>query len=222
MHVKVKSLLGITAGVALGVAGCLQPPGDPLSDRNKDGIYDSVSGVREVDEVIEVAPSSPTFVVTGRLTNGYTNEPVANTVFRITTAKGVQFSESTDDNGDFQVNGVAPGSFVLEATAEGFAPVRAVIGLGAANGNTSNFNRYLGNVRLFPTDGTWSFTAMTSDGRPVANAVVYIDVPSALIDMRTAALSRLCPTICTRSSASNRASRDTVRRFGYPLGINCS
>ena len=54
----------------------------------------------------------------------------------------------------------------------------------------------------------------TSCALPTSWADIASSSPSAFIESRTAALSRFCPTICTRSSASTRSSRATVRRFG--------
>ena len=170
----------------VGLAACLPSAGDPSIDRNKDGIQDNVAGVRGVDEVLQFAPTSPSITVYGALHDAYTGEPIANQQITILTSRGVQLTGATNDTGGFQISAVSPGSFVFNATAEGHMPHRAVLAAAApVGGNTDNTNQYIGKIYLFPVDSTWSFSAYTEDGRPVANAPIYVDVPTSLVDSRT-------------------------------------
>ena len=60
----------------------------------------------------------------------------------------------------------------------------------------------------------WQFACREEHIPHVGSYIVYDIANLSFIVMRTAALSRFWPTICTRSNASIKAVRATVNRFG--------
>jgi len=173
------------AGAFMAFGACLPNSGDPLVDKNKDGIADSdQGGVRAPDTILLNAPSSPVGSVYGSLQNGYTGEIVANQKIQIITAKHQVLETTTDENGGFMFDYVAPGSYRLGATVDGFVPFR-YNGTLSVGGNFDNSVDYLGRVNLLPSDGTTTVTFLANGG-PVPSASVIVNVTSGFIDRRTA------------------------------------
>src|SRR5690606_38808314 len=132
-------------------------------------------------------PSSPVVTIFGAFHDAYTGQPLADLVFTVATAKGIIHEGRTDANGHFQMDDIAQGQFVMAATLDGHIPFRAVMlanpnGFGVAN--TDNVTNHIGTILLLPNDTTWNFSSYTEDGRPVANATLYVESPTAFIDDR--------------------------------------
>jgi hypothetical protein len=176
--------LRLTLPLALALVGC------QILDRNNDGNSDP-NEVGGVTNVAVEAPASPTFVIMGTLRDPTTQLPIANQRVAITLGgnTNVTGSVATDANGAFSLAGAQIMSNLYLAI-EGYQTVNVPLfdfidwwGADVFDPNTPSNNRVfnLGDVFLAPATSSMSFTIVRSDGVPVANTPIMIDLPTVAV-----------------------------------------
>ena len=121
-------------------------------------------------------PSSPTTGdVRGMVVDRSTGLPIASATVQLVENSS---STSTANNGAFSFSGVAPGAYALRVSALGYQTASA--GVPIVAGQITD----LGSISLtpLPLTATLSGIVKTSNGNPLANAIVAVGVTSTLTD----------------------------------------
>ncbi len=142
--------------------------------------------------------------------------PIPGATIRVVSATGVAADAVTDGAGQFQVDGLAPGPYRVEAVLDGFEPAQRGITLPAAPGAID--------LTLAPAKFT---EGVVVTARRVEEAVQEVPIPVSVVSGTLAAdagafnvnrLKELIPTVQFYST-NPRNSSINIRGLGAPFGL---
>ncbi|MCU0188850.1 carboxypeptidase-like regulatory domain-containing protein, partial [Citrobacter freundii] len=111
-------------------------------------------------------------IITGQITNGQTGDPIVGSIVLLRTSGGVGLIvgfDITDENGTYFITGVAPGTYTVLATANGFG----ISNVGAIVQSDITTNA---DVALVPNVGAITGVITDLQGSPILGTDTQIEV----------------------------------------------
>ncbi|RDY67621.1 PEGA domain-containing protein, partial [Halobacillus trueperi] len=140
-------------GFSTAIGGIILTPGERLDN---------------VDFVLTANPGN----IQGQVTDLMTGLPIVGAITIVRTVAGVPVvvaSAVTDENGNYLIEGLAPGSYSISSSAVGYAIT--TVGALVESGQTSTVN-----IALSPEVGSISGVVTDEEGMPILNSIIEIKV----------------------------------------------
>lgn len=121
--------------------------------------------------------------LTGTITDENTGLPISGALIELIRGNHVEYSTTTDPNGEYSINDIQPGSYDLDASAAGYEAVSVEVKL--QNNSTTKVD-----LSLVPGGGSISGTVTDAvSSSPISGATIQIFQGSTLIAIETTNVS---------------------------------